>query len=115
MKLCKCGQPAKENRKGCEQCLAKGRDAWRKKKANQRARAKAFGNKDTGEKRKYTKRVKTAPVQMQGMINELEMFIANLPRMTASEYLEAREQLIKSILIRGNDGNKAKSNNSTLH
>ena len=101
MKMCKCGQPAVEGKRSCAKCLEKNRVYWRRKKAEQLARVKAFGKKDTGEKRKYTKRVPLSPVQMQGMINELELFIRNLPHMKASEYLEARENVIKNILLRG--------------
>lgn len=100
--MCKCGKaPKEENRSMCEPCLEQSR-AWARKKYHaKKGRKKAFANKDEVPKRSYNRRVHTAPIQMQSMINELEMFIAKLPTMTASEYLEARVNLINSILIRG--------------
>jgi hypothetical protein len=50
---------------------------------------------------KYKKRVPVAPIQMAGMVNDLERFIANMKIMSAHEYLEAREELIISIIKRG--------------
>lgn len=106
--------PAKEGRAYCEPCLEADKNRQRKNRGEGKrtlspehrqaisdGRARAFAKKDTGEKRHYSKRVKTPQVQMQGMINELELFISRLPNMTASEYLEARVNLINSILLRG--------------
>lgn len=80
-------------------------DAIRKSNAMKKGREQAFAKKDVAPKRKYTRHVELTPVQMQGMVNELEMFIATLPNMTASEYLEAREVLIKNIVLRGGKTN----------
>jgi len=120
---------AKEGYKQCQECLDKDKErtmrkygplseehrkaigdgirlAAVKRRARKEGRKKAFEKKDDEllskiPKRKYEHRISTAPVQMQSMIAELEMFIAKLPQMTAAEYLEKRELLIKNILIRG--------------
>ena len=75
--------------------------AVKKSHTLRKARKEAFEGKDQPPKRSYKKRVVVAEVQMQGMVNELELFIAKLPTMTATEYLEARANLIKNILNRG--------------
>lgn len=70
--------------------------------ARAKARREAFGGKDTlVEPRKYKKRVPIASLQMAGMVNDLERFIGNLGMMSATDYLEAREELIMSIIKRG--------------
>lgn len=111
--LCsRCGRaPRREGRKTCDPCAEKLRERWRKgyykRKKLEAARKEAFGDKDTGTgKRKYTKRMPIAPVQMAGMVNDLEQFIGNIKHMSAMTYLEAREELITSIIRRGKtDGN----------
>lgn len=103
MEMCKsCGKrPKAENRQKCEQCLEKQRVYWRKKYKMKKARKKALGAKDEVPKRKYTRHVKITPMQMQSMVSELELFISRLSSMSAAEYLEERENLIKNILLRG--------------
>lgn len=67
------------------------------------ARRDAFGNKDTmpSEIRRYKKKLPVASLQMAGMVNDLERFIGNMKMMSAVDYLEAREDLIMSIIKRG--------------
>lgn len=98
--------PREEGKKRCPSCLAKGRAQWYKRKARVKARLEALGSKDEGEPRevrKYTRRVDINPIKLQSMVNELELFITKLPSMTAKEYLEEREMLIKSIIIKGRE------------
>ena len=120
---------AKEGYKQCQVCLDKDKErrmrkygplseerkkaigdgmrlAAAKRRARKEGRKKAFEKKDEElmskiPKRKYKRKVSASPVQMQAMVAELEAFISKLPEMTASEYLEKRELLIKNILIRG--------------
>ena len=104
-------RPAEEGKAYCNHCLKYDKKRYNKSKkrvlsqahkdAIAEGRRNAFAKKDKGEKRTYTKRIGVSPMQMQGMINELEMFISKLSKMTASEYLEGRENLIKNILLRG--------------
>jgi len=75
----------------------KNKKAW----ALRKAREEAFAKKDTPMKRAYKRHMDVTPVQMQSMVTELEAFILRIPKMKASEYLEARETLIKTILLRG--------------
>lgn len=107
--LCaQCGQhPRFEDRVSCEGCLKKDRIQGRKKYASKKARREALAGKDELPTRKYTRRVDASPIQIQSMVNELELFIGNLKSMSASEYLEERENLIKTILLKGktNDNN----------
>ena len=108
----RCGKkPRFEGKMLCADCGEKAREAWRRKyaktKALKNARKEAFASKDTGiGKRTYKKRMPIASLQMAGMVNDLERFIGNLKMMSATDYLEAREELIKSIIRRGgNNGN----------
>ena len=77
------------------------KDRIRKGVALATARREAFGKKDTGVRGTYKKKVPIASIQMSGMINDLERFIAGLDNMTARDYLEARTELILSIIKRG--------------
>ncbi len=72
-------------------------------KAQRDARKATFANQDTEylAKRKYKKRMPIASLQMSGMVHDLERFIANLSTMSATDYLEMREDLIISIIKRG--------------
>ena len=74
-------------------------------KANREGRKDRFGEFDeipTGIiKRKYKKRLPIASLQMAGMVNDLERFMGNMGIMSATDYLEAREELIMSIIKRG--------------
>lgn len=100
--------PAAENRKMCQVCLDKDKERSKTKrvlspehiKAMAEGRKRAFALRDTQPKRHYTKRVDIDVVRMQGMVNELEAFIGSLGRIPASDYLEARTNLIKSIILR---------------
>ena len=111
--LCKrCGKAPREGGNvTCASCSEKNREAWRKKYSKKRAeklaREKAFGKQDTDlTKRKYTKRVPITPVQMAGAVADLENFIGSLSTMSATDYLDARRELINSIIRRGGkDGN----------
>jgi len=86
-----------------EEHIQKIRDGVRRAKAEREGRKKAFGAKDTEyiAKRKYTRRAPIASVQMAGAVADLERFIGNLSTMSATDYLEAREELIRSIIRRG--------------
>jgi hypothetical protein len=67
------------------------------------ARKEALAKQDK-VKRTYTRKVPLLhPLQLQSIINDLEVFIAELPSMKATEYLEKRELLIKTILRKGNE------------
>lgn len=103
MNKCKCGKPAVEGKKSCQACLEKGRKHYYRKKARNEARKQAFASKDTEyvAKRKYTKRADITSVQMAGAVYDLESFISKLGSMSAADYLEARESLIRSIIRRG--------------
>jgi hypothetical protein len=84
-------------RKRCQPCLTKGLTYWKQRKA----REDAFGKKDTGDKKRYKKRVPVPAILMAGMVADLEQFINNIPTMSATDYLEERENLIKGIIVRG--------------
>lgn len=76
--------------------------AMKKSNALKAGRKEAFAKEDkVVPKRKYKTASWISPVRMMGMVNELELFISNLPDMSASAYIEGRENLIKSILKRG--------------
>jgi hypothetical protein len=100
MKCNKCKNEAEAGKKSCTECLKKASVYARKSYVMRQARKKALEQKDAGEKRCYTKRVEIDAVRMQGMVGELEAFITNLGRIPASDYLEARTNLIKSIILR---------------
>ena len=81
-------------------------------KAQRDARKATFAKQDKYEqagttpaiKRKYNKKNPIASVQMAGMVNDLERFIANMRVMSAHDYLIGREELIQSIIRRKVDG-----------
>lgn len=71
--------------------------------AQSQARRAAFGLKDTEAmpRRHYRKHIPVSPVQMAGMVADLENFIHGVRMMNALDYLEAREELIINIIKRG--------------
>lgn len=91
--------------------------AMLKAHANRKARKEAFGKRDTLSnediqrdateminspgRKKYTRKIPVNPVQMAGMVNDLESFISGIDNMTARQYLEERRQLIVGIILRG--------------
>lgn len=103
-------EETREGKKTCATCAQKAREYWHKTAKFSKVRAariakgrkKALASKDAGEKRAYVKKTPTiSPLVMRNMISELEWFISRLPVMSAQEYLEGRETLIKTILIKG--------------
>ena len=100
-------QRAKKPSKLSDDHIKKIRDGVARYHANKNARKDAFSKKDTGTgKRKYKRRRPIASLQMAGMINDLERFIGNLSMMSATDYLEAREELIVGIIKRGGSLNQ---------
>ena len=101
-KLCsKCKKvPVTDGKKTCDKCREYARSWWRKKNVRNKARKAVLESKDK-KPRVYKHRLNVAPVQMQGMLNELEMFIRKIPEMTAQEYLQERERLITVIVLKG--------------